>query len=233
MSAASGHGAPGRQWRFAMRALAPLLAILAACGACAAPLLKNSPPPGEGSPAIAIYLVSHGWHTGIVVKRADIPEGLWLERRDFPQAEYLEVGWGDREFYRSADPGLWVTLKAAFWPTASVLHVVGFRGPSAEYFRGSEVIELALPRAGFERLVRYVHDAHARDGARAAPLGPGLYGDSRFYPARETFHLFRTCNVWTARALRAAGVPVRDAITMEGLMSQARGLGTVIQPAAP
>ncbi|MGH9649716.1 MAG: DUF2459 domain-containing protein, partial [Terriglobales bacterium] len=62
-----------------------------------------------------------------------------------------------------------------------------------------------------------------------ASLGPGLYGDSRFYPARESFSLFRTCNVWTARGLRVAGLPIHDSITMEGLLSQARGIGKVIQ----
>jgi uncharacterized protein DUF2459 len=54
--------------------------------------------------------------------------------------------------------------------------------------------------------------------------GPGLYGDSRFYPAWQQFNLFNTCNVWAARALRSAGLPIEDAITKEGLMSQARAL---------
>jgi hypothetical protein len=56
------------------------------------------------------------------------------------------------------------------------------------------------------------------------PLAPGLYGDSRFYPARERFSLLNTCNVWTARVLRSGGLPVEDAITKEGLMSQVRKL---------
>jgi hypothetical protein len=91
----------------------------------------------------------------------------------------------------------------------------------------------AAPQAGpaqtgeggpvIERPVRYIHDAHERAGALpASALGPGLYGDSRFYPAGDSFHLFRTCNVRMAQALRAAGLPFRDSITMEGLMSQAR-----------
>lgn len=209
-----------------------LSALLLALCACSLPR-AGSAPPRDGAPA-AIYLVSHGWHTGLAVRRADIPVGLWPESRDFPEADYLEVGWGDHDFYRSPDPGLWLTLRAALWPTPSVLHVVGVRDPLAAYFGASEVIELRLSRAGLERLMHYIHDAHARDDAPAGTplgsLGPGPYGDSRFYPARATFHLLRTCNVWTARALRAAGLPVRDAITREGLMSQARGLGTVIGP---
>jgi uncharacterized protein (TIGR02117 family) len=196
--------------------------------ACAAPHVSPAPTP-ESSPSVAIHLVAHEWHTGIAIRRAEIPPGLWPETRDFPRAEYLEVGWGDREFYQKPDPGLWITLRAALLPTPSVLQVVGFPGPVAGYFRGSEVIELALPGDGFERLIRYIHDAHDRGGApAAAPLGPSLYGEGRFYPARETFHLFRTCNVWTARALRAAGLPIRDAITSEGLMSQAREIGNVV-----
>lgn len=202
--------------------------ILLALCACAAPLVGPAPP-HDGGPTVAVYVVAHDWHTGIAIRRTGVPAGLWPESRNFPQAEYLEVGWGNRDFYQARDPGLWTTLKAALWPTASVLHVVGFRGPPAEYFRASEILEVAVPSDGFERLVRYIHDAHDRAGApAAAPLGPGLYGDSWFYPAWESFHLFRTCNVWTARALRAAGLPIRDSITREGLMSQVREVGKAV-----
>ena len=200
----------------------PILLALCACAGT---------PPGSaqrqnGAPAIAVYLVAHDWHTGIVIRRADIPPGLWPESGDFPQAEYLEVGWGNRDYYQARDPGPWLALKAVLSPTPSVLHVVGLRGPPVDHFRASEILEFALSGEGFERLVRHVHDAHERTGApAAAPLGPGLYGESRFYPARESFHLFRTCNVWTAQALRSAGLPIYDSITKEGLMSQAREIG--------
>jgi uncharacterized protein (TIGR02117 family) len=196
---------------------------MALLAACATPIAE--PVVHDGAPAATIHLVSHGWHTGIAVRRADIPAGLWPEAGDFQQAEYLEVGWGDHDYYRAGDPGLWTKLKAALVPTASVLHVVGVRGSVAGSFPGSEVIELRLSRTGVERLARYIHDAHARTGAQAvAPLGPGLYGESRFYPARERFHLLNTCNVWTARALRAAGLPFAPAVTAEGVMAQAREL---------
>ena len=186
-----------------------------------------------GTPVIAIYLVAHDGHTGIAVPRARIPLGLWPESGDFPQAEYLEVGWGNRDFYYGRIQGFWGTLGATL-PSPSVLHVAGFRGPPAQYFRASEVIELAVPAEGFANLVRYIHEAHERTGALpAASLGSGLYGDSRFYPAWESFHLFRTCNVWTAQALRAAGLPVVDSITMEGLMSQAREIGKPVNRPEP
>ena len=199
--------------------LAPILLVLLACAVPAGPAQTR-----EGGPVIALYLVAHDGHTGIAVPRANLPAGLWPESRDFPQADYLEVGWGNRDYYYARNTGLSGTLNAVF-PSPSVLHVAGVRGSPADYFRANEILELAVPADGFERLVRYIHDAHERSGGLpAAALGPGLYGDSRFYPAWESFHLFRTCNVWTAQALRAAGLPFRDALTMEGLMSQGRRL---------
>ena len=200
--------------------LAPIFVLTA----CVAPPAAETPRAPDG-PLVQVYLVAHDDHTGIAIRRADIPAGLWPESRDFPQAEFLEVGWGARDYYMGRDQGFWGTLKAALGHTQSVLHVAGFRGLPANTFRGSEVIELSIPREGFDRLVRTIHDAHERAGAAAAaPLGPGLYGDSRFYPAWQQFSLFNTCNVWTAGALRSAGLPVEDAITKEGIMSQARVL---------
>jgi len=201
---------------------------LALC-ACAAPVVTPVP---SGPADATIYVVSHAGHTGIVLRKADVPAGLWPELRDFPDATYLEVGWGDAEYYPMPDPGLWTTFKAAFLPTDSVLHVVGFDTAVPRYFSGNEVVAIEVPRAAVAALARYIHDAYVRsDGAPVAAVSPGLYGDSRFYPARERFHLLRTCNVWIAGALRAAGLPAHDDITNAGLMAQARALGRVVQPA--
>ena len=221
-----------------MRLRMPLLMVVAAaCVACAAPV-KDLFPPGENAPTKSIYLVSHGWHAGIVVKRADIPNGVWPEHNDFPESKYLEVGWGDKRFYQETEPHWGITLKAALWPTPSVLHIVGFNGSVPAYFPNREIIEIELSYPGFERLCRYIADSYAKDEAgRALPLSPGLYGKSRFYLSRESYHAFKTCNVWTARALRAAGCPITPAfaIRVESLMSQARTLGVVVQsgPLAP
>ena len=221
--------------------------LLILLGACAAPATspwmdevdrvgnersKHSLPAEDGAARKLVYLVSHGWHTGIVVRRTDLPTAVWPESEDFPGAEYLEVGWGDRDYYQSPEFSAWLAFKAIAWPTPSVLHIVGFSGPVTSYFPHSEVVELELSQRGFERLSGFVHDRFDRDGAaRSARLGPGLYGQSAFYPAREKFHLFNTCNVWTARVLRAAGLPVTPvyAITTDNVMSQARRFGKTIQ----
>ena len=212
------------------------LALLVAalfCYACAGTITPSQLPVASGAPPYQyFYLVSHGWHTGVVLRRADIPATLWPESRDFPTAGYLEVGWGERDFYQTPGAGSGLALQAVLWPNASVLQVVGFREPPVVTFPESEIIELALSPAGLDGLVHYIHQSYARDGvSRVAALGPGLYGDSRFYPARGRFYLFNTCNVWTAGALQAAGYPVSPALalTAESVMAPARRFGRVMQ----
>jgi len=191
-------------------------------------------PPERDEPFKTIYLVSHGWHAGIVVRRMDIPAGIWPQQNEFPQAEYLEVGWGDKDYYMTPQPHLGITLKAGLLPTASVLHIVGFNGPVTHYFPHSEVIRIDLSVAGFERLCSYIESSYAGDAAgESQPLGPALYGNGRFYLSRETYHAFNTCNVWTARALRAAGCPLTPAttLTVDTLMARAAALGNIVQVA--
>lgn len=205
--------------------------------ACASPP-KGLFPPGPNEPSKTIYLVSHGWHAGIVVKRMDIPPGTWPQHNDFPEAEYLEVGWGDKDYYMTPSPHLGITLKAGLLPSASVLHIVGFSGSVMRYFPHSEVIRIDLSEAGFERLCSYLENSYARDEAGLSqPLGPSLYGKGQFYLSQETYHAFNTCNVWTARALRDAGCPITPAanVTVDSLMAHAATFGTVIQtrPSVP
>jgi len=176
--------------------------------------------------------VSHGWHAGIVLGRAEIPDNVWPAPVDFPDAQYLEVGWGDMDYYQTPDPHMGLIIKAALLPTASVLHIAAFSGPVQAYFPYSEIIRIELSSAGFEHLSRTIAASFATDEAgNITSLGQGLYGNSRFYLSRESDHLFNTCNVWTARVLRDAGLPITPAAAtrVENLMSQARNFGIVVQ----
>jgi uncharacterized protein (TIGR02117 family) len=179
-----------------------------------------------------VYLVSHGWHAGIVIRRADIPDGAWPEHRDLFESVYLEVGWGDSDYYRTSDPHWGITFKAGLLPTASVLHIVGFNSSVPAYFPYSEIIEIRLGKPGFAELCHYIAASYFKDSAgNYVALGPGLYGESRFYQSRETYHLFNNCNAWTDRALQTAGCPLKTApvFTVEDLMARARACGKVIQ----
>lgn len=206
------------------------LALLVLLAGCANGPAGYEPP---DAPAASIYVVTQGWHTGIVMRRADARPDLWPEVADFPSVRWLLVDWGDRDYFPAARFNLWYGLKALFWPTPSVVHVIGFDAPPRQQLAGTELVRVVLTREGLEALNRYIGAAHERGGApRVPPLLPSPYGAGWFYPGRETFHLFRTCNAWVAQALRAAGLPVsaRFVLLPEGVMRQLRPIGEAIGP---
>ena len=135
--------------------------------------------------------------------------------------------------YQALNPHLGSALKAALLPTESVLHIFGFSGPVTANFPYSEIIEIKLPAGGMQRLAGYIAASSSRDeaGNFTSLGGRPFYRNRRFYASRETYHLFNTCNAWAARALRTAGLPIApaQAMTAEGLMSQALKIGTVVQ----
>lgn len=188
------------------------------------------PPPGAPI-ATHIYVVTQGWHTEIMLRREDLRPAFWPEAADFAAFEYVAVGWGERDYFPAPRFNPWYGIKALFWPTASVLHVVGFDRPPVQQFPGTEVVRLALTAEGLEELNRYIGASHEREDHRAQPLLPSPYGAGWFYAARRSFHLFRTCNVWVVHALQAAGLPVSAAFVLlpESVMVQLRPIGEVLQ----
>ncbi len=174
-------------------------------------------------------MVHEGWHTSIVLARADIVgTGLLPESADFPHAHYLEFGWGDRAYYTSPEPTLALALRAALIATPAVLHVAGTSMPPRHLPDGPTVITVPLAADRFRALAAAIAETFTRpDGGRARPIGPGLSPSSRFYLAEGTFTLFNTCNTWTARVLHSAGLDVspRAVIGPTDLMSQLSGGG--------
>jgi len=199
------------------------IALIVAAG-CLGPVASLYPP-GPGDPSTPVWVVDHGWHTGLVVERAAIPQGLWPEQDDLAPEPYLEVGWGDAAFYRAKEPGVGLAIRAALASAGSALHLVAIPARPERIFPGREVVEIRLSRPGVQALARFVDESVARvERDRAPRLGPGLYGVSAFYPARGHYHLLNTCNTWVADALRSAGVPITPAYAMTAgnLMWQAR-----------
>lgn len=197
----------------------------AALAACSGP----SPPAEDAAPASRpheVHVVSHGWHTGLVIGRAALADsGRLPETADFPRARLLEFGWGDRAYYMAPEKTAGMTLAAALRPTPSVMHVAAVGSPAPAEASG-RAIRLRLSERSLRRLIEALSASFDRPaaGAAAAPIARGLGADSRFYPARGRFHLLNNCNAWTARMLAAAGLEVspEGVVTAGTLMRRVR-----------
>jgi uncharacterized protein (TIGR02117 family) len=158
----------------------------------------------------ALVLVSHGWHTGIVLERKDLVRLVPALARDIGQEGLVEIGWGEERFYQARQTSVGMALRALLQPNPSVLQVVPFPGPAREYFKHSELTEIRLEEERYGALVAFVAATFTRTPAQGViPLSPSLYGSGWFYRAEGSFHAFNTCNTWVAKALAETGPQCR------------------------
>jgi uncharacterized protein (TIGR02117 family) len=155
-----------------------------------------------------LYIVRHGWHTGIVIPSYQITSVLPSLRQRFGDMPFIEFGWGDKGFYQSKKVTAKLALKAMFIPTESVIHAVGVQDSPALYFSESEVVKLCLNAEENKSLIAFVAKSFLKHDNKIIATKDGIYGDSQFYQAQGDYYLMNTCNKWTAKGLSSAGFDI-------------------------
>lgn len=164
------------------------------------------------SDGVTIYVVTNGYHSGLIVPVSAGGEDLSLLIRptDLPSEKlagnYLLFGWGDRDFYLGtptlADVKVSTALSALIGSGKVLVHVDHLQTPA-------DVVDpraVQLPPAAYRNLLSYIRASIIIDGDGHAAAIAG-YGESDvFYEARGRYNLLHTCNNWTSDALAAAGV---------------------------
>lgn len=179
-----------------------------------------------------VAVVSHAWHTDIAVRMSDIAGTHWPDAQRFPGATFIEVGWGDRDFFMAPRETLGLAWQAAFRSRGSALRVIWVDGALDQYFVHSDVVEIPIARAALVPLVAYFRSSYALTPAgEPIDLGPGPLPTSRYYLATGRYQVFSSSNQWTARALRSAGLPFipERSLTVGAVLCQAAQIGRVVR----
>ncbi|MET0259030.1 MAG: DUF2459 domain-containing protein [Methylobacterium sp.] len=208
--------------RLAIAAAGLVLVILLAVVLTARPGDPILYPPTD-TEARTIHLVSHGWHSGLVLPREALTgEGAGTALRAiairFRDYDLIEFGWGEARFYRAtptvADVDWRLAVEALFTPggTAGAVQVVGLPANLRAAFPNAEIVPIRVSAAGLARLIVRLDAAFRLEGRQPVEDGPGLYGPSLFYAGTGRFSFANVCNHWTAGLLNAAGLPVAPVI---------------------
>lgn len=201
---------------------AALACTLSAC-ASTQTCYQNGTPTSE---LRTIYIVHRGWHTGVAIAAADWPNQRWSLLREFPSVEHLEFGWGDERFYQEEETTFWMAIRAAFWPTPSVIHVIGFATPRPSNIQADAVVTVQVSAEGLRRMAAGIE--RESDGAHPTASGPEVPwapAPNRFYQATRSFYFPRMCNWWIAHRLQDAGCPILPwtVVTASRVVREARG----------
>ena len=126
---------------------------------------------------------------------------------DHPDAKWLVVGWGGRDFYMTVGTYRDVSLSAVWKGATGEAAVLRF-ALIGEISADAPVawIDLATPQ--YSALLQRVAGSLEQPGGAPVLLrSPEEGNGAAFFAATGRFDIFRTCNVWFASTLRAAGQP--------------------------
>jgi uncharacterized protein (TIGR02117 family) len=166
----------------------------------------------EAEEGVTIFVNTNGVHTGIgmPVRNAVMDWSVLVPAahlREPKPADYVFIGYGHRGFYLDT-PG-WAeispatALNAAFGGGETLIHVDHVDAPG----EGPEQRALTLSHEEYARLVAFIRARFRLNDGRTIPLiGRGYGLRDIFYEAQGGYSLWMTCNEWTGRALRSAGV---------------------------
>lgn len=156
----------------------------------------------------AVYVIDHGIHTGIVIEAAVLLPSIGLQDSIYEQYRYVEIGRGDAGFYQDTEEKLSTALAALFYSTPAVLHLRGYNRPPFQRYPQSRTLEVRLSPVALQKLVDALADSFALENGIAIQVGKGLDERSGFFQALGNYHLFYTCNNWTAEMIERAEYPL-------------------------
>ena len=162
-----------------------------------------------------IYVVRQGLHTGFVVPASTIQSQLPQLQDRFADTPYLEFGWGDREYYQAEEITSGLTMRAIFWPSESVVKAVAIPARPDIHFSDNEVEVLCLDSRQYSMLIGFIEHSFYKDSdGNIIESKDDADGDIQFYKGEGHYYLMNTCNNWTARGLKSAGLNISPAFKL-------------------
>lgn len=179
------------------------------CGCATKPYVVKYEGQFSGKGKNVVYVVSNGWHTSLIVSAEKI-QAIIPELKDrFGNSRYIGFGWGDEDFYKAKEITSGLKMQAIFWPTESVIHAVSIPINPYDNFPNSQVQKLCLNDAELMSMLIFIGNSFFKDSqSKVSKLTKGIYGNSQFYKGVGKYYLMNTCNKWTAKGLKSAGMNI-------------------------
>ena len=188
-----------------------LFIIIFIIAGCAANIPKPQPDTADQIKSNIIYYVRYEKHSGIILDRQKAAPYLTVLQKEFPDARYLEFGWGDLEWYKTdvEKRNSLLGLRALFVSTPSGMFVWSLpKHPELQYPQDG-LSKIHISDADYKKLIGQINSSFALDSEgkiifEKSNMNRG--GEYRVYKARGNYHVFKNCNNWFDRILKASGI---------------------------
>ena len=163
---------------------------------------------------IAIYIMTNGVHTDIIVPAVSA-EMNWTKEIHYQNTleadstyQYLAMGWGDKKFYLEtpefSDLKLSNGLQAISGLSTSAMHTTYYKN----ILEDASCKKIVISKAQYRQLIDYILNSFKKDETgHLIKVKSNIHYDigDAFYEAKGSYSIFKTCNTWANAALKACG----------------------------
>lgn len=161
-----------------------------------------------------IFVETNGVHVSLILPissaETDLSDLIRTEHLQDPAifGTHVMIGWGHAAVYRNAKT--WTDVRSGDLVSAvagsdeTTLHVYHLTNPRAASFRKSFIVRPGELRS----IVSQIRATFRTDGQGRTSAYPAYGPDNLFYDSYGHYDAVNTCNSWTGRILRKAGIRV-------------------------
>jgi len=160
--------------------------------------------------SISIYLVKANWHTGLMIPVNDFTKKILPVLSYFEGFEYVDIGWGDAEFYQSPGFNICLAAYAILVPTPSVIRIDGYKFPIERVIEWREfAIQFVLTKDRFLRMADFINQSFKYNDHKEVIISSrDKEKPIIFFKSVHYYFFMRTCNTWAAEAIQSTGVEI-------------------------
>lgn len=181
---------------------------------------------------IEVVVFKNKWHTGIIFANSESAKNSLPALKDFAQSKFIDIGWGDEDFYQRENFNPYYATKAIVTPTSSVLRLRAVESIEQIITESDFGIRIVLTELQFKKFLQFLDDSFLYENERDVVRTSARNSYSMvFYKSVLRYHLFYTCNTWVIDALKNAGLPVSTfmIMTAEDTYDELSEVGDVVK----
>lgn len=189
-------------------------------GCASLPSTKNIP---AANAKHTIYFIYRGWHTSILLDAKLLAAQNPQLAADLKGQKYARIGWGDGDYFTGKNKSAMTAAKALVASGYSAVQLLTYDYEPFNEIPAETLVPLAITDEGMQKLMSYLGGSIAID-QQGKPVRLPAFGDAMgaFFQSKDHYSVFSNCNTWSGNALRAAGLPVANRLTAQGVFEQAR-----------
>ena len=157
----------------------------------------------------SLYFTNNGLHTHLLFSAQEVRAYVPTLQAYFPDATWIQIGWGDYQYYGNPEQTKWMGVKALFTPTAAIMGILGVNAIPEDIPKKRKLYKIPLDTGHWNAVLVFVCGHLKLDNANQITEVRVKGNGEVFFEAHGTYTIFNSCNHWTARVLETAGLAMK------------------------